>query len=239
MLRPACLSRREREELEKQVQGMLEKGWTQPSSSPYGAPVLFVPKPNGSMRMCIDYRALNKITIKSKYASGRSLGILDPKKTTNACRHSCNGSEKGCTDDVHSPSYPLDIPFRASICQVDARMLHKLRPSVQKSLFSFRPECCSDSAQGSVEQMLHCRCKLGNISARHCSPTDGCSLSDVYCSYGKAQSINRLILQPLILYASDRMLLYTPVPAKYSAWVLRGPKCCTQRQEHPPLHIFV
>jgi hypothetical protein len=54
--RPAFrLSLPERHELEAQVTAMLEKGWIQPSSSPYGAPVLFVPKPDGSLRMCIDY----------------------------------------------------------------------------------------------------------------------------------------------------------------------------------------
>jgi hypothetical protein len=60
--RPAFrLSRAEREELETQVQVMLEKGWIQLSSSPFGAPVLFVPKPDGS----IDYCALNKIRIRT------------------------------------------------------------------------------------------------------------------------------------------------------------------------------
>jgi hypothetical protein len=71
------LSRAEREELETQVQVMLEKGWIQPSSSPYGAPVLFVPKPDGSMHMCIDYRALNKITIKNKYPLPRIEDLFD------------------------------------------------------------------------------------------------------------------------------------------------------------------
>jgi hypothetical protein len=66
--RPAFrLSMRERQEVEKQVAELLAKGWTSPSNSNYGAPVLFVPKPDGSMRMCIDYRALNKITTRKKY----------------------------------------------------------------------------------------------------------------------------------------------------------------------------
>ncbi|KAL0416075.1 UNVERIFIED_CONTAM: RNA-directed DNA polymerase [Sesamum latifolium] len=46
---------------------MLESGIIKPVKSPYGAPVLFQKKANGSLRMCCDYRALNKITVKNKY----------------------------------------------------------------------------------------------------------------------------------------------------------------------------
>jgi hypothetical protein len=71
------LSYKERLEVERQINELLEKGYIQPSSSPYGAPVLFVPKPDGSMRMCVDYRALNNITIKNRYALPRIDQLLD------------------------------------------------------------------------------------------------------------------------------------------------------------------
>jgi len=57
----------ELQEFKVQLQDLLDKGFIHPSSSPWDAPVLFVRKKDESLRMCIDYRALNKVTIKNKY----------------------------------------------------------------------------------------------------------------------------------------------------------------------------
>ena len=54
-------------ELKKQIDELLERGYIRPSTSPWVAPVLFVEKKDGTRRMCIDYRALNEVTIKNKY----------------------------------------------------------------------------------------------------------------------------------------------------------------------------
>jgi hypothetical protein len=61
-------SQLELQELRKQLSELLKDGKISPSTSPYGAPVLFVKKKDGSLRMCIDYRALNSQTVKNRYA---------------------------------------------------------------------------------------------------------------------------------------------------------------------------
>ncbi|EOY03266.1 Uncharacterized protein TCM_018051 [Theobroma cacao] len=57
----------ELKELKDQLEDLLDKGFIHPNVSPWGAPVLFVKKKDGSLRLCIDYRQLNKVTVKNKY----------------------------------------------------------------------------------------------------------------------------------------------------------------------------
>ncbi|GJS05805.1 putative reverse transcriptase domain-containing protein [Tanacetum coccineum] len=64
---PYRLAPSELKELSDQLKELLEKGFIRPSSSPWGAPVLFVKKKDGSFHMCIDYRELNKLTVKNRY----------------------------------------------------------------------------------------------------------------------------------------------------------------------------
>jgi hypothetical protein len=64
-------------ELKLQIAELQQKGYIHPSSSPWGAPVLFVTKKDGSMRMCIDYRSLNEVTIKNKYPLPRIDDLFD------------------------------------------------------------------------------------------------------------------------------------------------------------------
>ncbi|CAI5461758.1 unnamed protein product [Closterium sp. Yama58-4] len=71
------LSQPELDELRKQLDYLLSKGFIRPSTSPYAAPILFTPKKDGGLRMCIDYRALNRITIKSRYPIPRADDLLD------------------------------------------------------------------------------------------------------------------------------------------------------------------
>ena len=74
---PYRLSPKEHEELQAQIEDLLSQGHIRPSYSPYGAPVLFVPKMDGQWCMCIDYRALNKQTIKDHYPLLQIDDLLD------------------------------------------------------------------------------------------------------------------------------------------------------------------
>ncbi|KAD5960298.1 hypothetical protein E3N88_11770 [Mikania micrantha] len=65
------------QELSNQLQELLDKGFIRPSYSPWGASVLFVKKKDGSFRMCIDYRELNKLTIKNRYPLPRIDDLFD------------------------------------------------------------------------------------------------------------------------------------------------------------------
>jgi hypothetical protein len=70
-------------ELKKQIDELSEKGYSRPSTSPWAAPVLFVEKKDGTRRMCIDYRALNEVTIKNKYPLPRIEDMFDQLREAN------------------------------------------------------------------------------------------------------------------------------------------------------------
>ncbi|GJT63670.1 putative reverse transcriptase domain-containing protein, partial [Tanacetum coccineum] len=74
---PYRLTPSEMKELSEQLQELSDKGFIRPSSSPWGAPVLFVKKKDGSFRMCIDYRELNKLTVKNRYPLPRIDDLFD------------------------------------------------------------------------------------------------------------------------------------------------------------------
>ncbi|GJR93534.1 putative reverse transcriptase domain-containing protein [Tanacetum coccineum] len=74
---PYRLTPSEMKELSEQLKELSEKGFIRPSSSPWGAPVLFVKKKDGSFRMCIDYRELNKLTVKNRYPLPRIDDLFD------------------------------------------------------------------------------------------------------------------------------------------------------------------
>ena len=71
------MSPKELETLREELDDLLKKNHIQPSKSPFGAPVIFVRKKDGSLRLCVDYRALNKITIKNRYPLPRIDDMLD------------------------------------------------------------------------------------------------------------------------------------------------------------------
>ena len=70
----------ELKELKLQLQELLDKGFIRPSVSPWGAPMLFVKKKDGTLRLCVDYRQLNKLTVKNKYPLPRIDDLFDQLK---------------------------------------------------------------------------------------------------------------------------------------------------------------
>ncbi|GJV32411.1 putative reverse transcriptase domain-containing protein [Tanacetum coccineum] len=74
---PYRLAPAEMKELGEQLKELSDKGFIRPSSSPWGAPILFVKKKDGSFRMCIDYHELNKLTVKNRYPLPRIDDLFD------------------------------------------------------------------------------------------------------------------------------------------------------------------
>jgi hypothetical protein len=97
--RPYRMSANDLVELKKQIQEQLSKGFIRPSASPWGAPVLFVDKKDGSRRMCVDYRALNEVTIKNKYPLPRIEDLFDQMR----------GAQVFSKIDLRSGYYQLKI----------------------------------------------------------------------------------------------------------------------------------
>ena len=125
----------ELDEMKKQLAELAEHGFIQPSKSPFGAPVLFVKKKDGIMRMCVDYRALNKITIKNKYPLPRIDELFDrlqgaqwfSKIDLRSGYHQVRIASRGCAQDcVPHPLWSLRVPGAA--VRPDQRTCHLHAP---------------------------------------------------------------------------------------------------------------
>ena len=75
----------ELQELKVQLQKLLDKGFIRSSTSPWGAPVLFAKKKDKTLRLCIDYRQLNRVTIKNRYPLPRIDDLFDQLKGARVC----------------------------------------------------------------------------------------------------------------------------------------------------------
>ncbi|GJX13970.1 putative reverse transcriptase domain-containing protein [Tanacetum coccineum] len=107
---PYRLAPSEMKELSEQLQELSDKGFIRPSSSPWGAPVLFVKKKDGSFRMCIDYRELNKLTVKNRYPLPRIDDLFDQLQ----------GSSVYSKIDLRRLIMQLDVPSDAIRVRINA-----------------------------------------------------------------------------------------------------------------------
>jgi hypothetical protein len=103
-------------ELKEHIKELLEKGFIHPISSPWGAPMIFVPKKDGTQRLCVDYRALNEVAIKNKYLLPRIDGLFD--QLCGACVFS-----------------KIDLWLRYHQLKVTYRRLHSFRGMACTSLW--------------------------------------------------------------------------------------------------------
>ncbi|GJR93833.1 putative reverse transcriptase domain-containing protein [Tanacetum coccineum] len=109
---PYRLAPSEMKELAEQLQELTDKGFIRPSSSPWGAPVLFVKKKDGSFRMCIDYRELNKLTVKNRYPLPRIDDLFDQLQGSSIY------SKIDLRSGYHQPI--LKMLRRKIVCQVSS-----------------------------------------------------------------------------------------------------------------------
>ncbi|GJV66561.1 putative reverse transcriptase domain-containing protein [Tanacetum coccineum] len=130
---PYRLAPSEMQELSGQHQELQDKGFIRPSHSPWGTPVLFVKKKDGSFRMCIDYRELNKLTVKNRYPLPRIDDLFD--QLQGACYFSKIDLRSGYhqlhvhEDDVTPPNrVPSDLASGGVTSMAISSTKHKERP---------------------------------------------------------------------------------------------------------------
>jgi hypothetical protein len=78
--RPYRMSTNQLAKLKEQLQELLDKGYIHPSPSPWGAPIIFVPQKDGTLRMCVDYHSINEVTVKNMYPLSRIDDLFDQLK---------------------------------------------------------------------------------------------------------------------------------------------------------------
>ncbi|GAX84689.1 hypothetical protein CEUSTIGMA_g12110.t1 [Chlamydomonas eustigma] len=180
------MSPAELEELHKQLQIYFEKGWIGPSSSEYGAPVLFARKPDGSLRLCIDYRSLNAQTIKD----------CGPLPLTSEL-----------FDHLHGAKYltSLDLWSGYHQCRIHPDDSHKTAFKTRYGLYEFTvmPFGLTNAPAAFMRQMSH-------VLKAYLDKFVVCYLDDVLI-YSKTEAEHLQHIQ-LVLEAFDRCNLKVKLP---------------------------
>jgi hypothetical protein len=83
--RPYRMAAKELAEPKAQIKELLEKGYIRPSSPPWGAPVIFIPRKDGTQYMCMYYRALNEVTVENNYPWPRIDGLFGQLHGASVC----------------------------------------------------------------------------------------------------------------------------------------------------------
>ena len=145
---PYRMAPTELRELKTQFQELLEKGYIRPSISPWGTPVLFVKKKDGTLRLCIDYRQLNRVTIKNKYPlprvddlfdqlqGARVFSKIDLRSRYHQLRIACHTPTpyyRQVCRPLHRNPQPLPLTTRKSC---EAKPFCLLQSRIKKILFS-------------------------------------------------------------------------------------------------------
>jgi hypothetical protein len=166
----------ELQEVKKQLDDLLAKGWIRPSESAYGAPILFVCKKDGSLRICVDYRRLNAITVKNRTPLPCMDMLLDQLHgaTYFTKLDLCQGYHqvKVAEEDVHKLAFRTryghfeftDLPF--GICTAAnyfQKMMHKvLHPYIDRFVIVFLDDICLYS-RSVAEHLSHLRTVLSKL----------------------------------------------------------------------------
>jgi hypothetical protein len=122
--RPYRMAANQLAELKEQLQDLLDKGYIHPSTSPWGAPIIFVPNKDGTQRMFVDYHSLNEVTIKNKYRLPRIDDLFD--QLNGACVFSKIDLRSGYhqlkirASDIPKPPSLLDMVYTSiRLCHLD------------------------------------------------------------------------------------------------------------------------
>ena len=165
-------------EVQKQLTWYLDKGWIRPSTSAFGAPVVFAKKPDGSLRFCLDYRALNNLTVKNRYPLPKIDELLDQlhgaKFFTSLDLSSAYHQIPMAPDDIHKTAFktryghyeftvmPFGLTNAPATCQ--AVMNDILRPYLDKFTSIYLDDCMIWS-RTEEEHLEHLRLVLEAFAA--------------------------------------------------------------------------
>ncbi|XP_075515778.1 uncharacterized protein LOC142550589 [Primulina tabacum] len=164
---PYRMAPTEMKELKNQSQELLDEGFIRPNSSPWGAPVLFVKKKDGSLRLCIDYREINKVTIKNRYHLPRIDDLFDQLQgatvISNIDRRSGYHQLKVKEDDIHKTAFRTRIKDG----QQNDKQLLEMRSNAElkgNSEFGLNTNGLRLSTKDLQDCCSHCRYLNGNVN---------------------------------------------------------------------------